>query len=81
MERSADYIARVDGRRSYPWRIVAYAATATELPVNDMVWQTAEASRVADASWVRDGKIAWDWWKQLGRLRRRFQVGHQYRNL
>ncbi len=24
--RSADYIARVDGRRSYPWRIVAYAA-------------------------------------------------------
>ena len=29
VERSADYIARVDGRRSYPWRIVAYAATAT----------------------------------------------------
>ena len=59
-------IARVDGRRSYPWRIVAYAATATELPVNDMVWQTAEASRVADASWVRDGKIAWDWWNNWG---------------
>jgi len=56
----------VDGRRSYPWRIVAYAATATELPVNDMVWQTAEASRVADASWVRDGKIAWDWWNNWG---------------
>ena len=66
VERSADYIARVDGRRSYPWRIVAYAATATELPVNDMVWQTAEASRVADASWVRDGKIAWDWWNNWG---------------
>ena len=59
-------IARVDGRRSYPWRIVAYAATVTELPVNDMVWQTAEASRVADASWVRDGKIAWDWWNNWG---------------
>ena len=66
VERSADYIARVDGRRSYPWRIVAYAATVTELPVNDMVWQTAEASRVADASWVRDGKIAWDWWNNWG---------------
>ena len=31
-----------------------------------MVWQTAEASRVADASWVRDGKIAWDWWNNWG---------------
>ena len=63
---STDYIARVEGSRSYPWRIVAYAATAPELPVNNMVWQTAETSRVADTSWIRDGKIAWDWWNAWG---------------
>lgn len=58
----SDRIACVDGRRSYPWRIVGYAATATELPLNDMVYATAEPSRVADVSWIRDGKVAWDWW-------------------
>jgi len=61
-----DYMARVAGRRSYPWRIVAYAATAAELPVNDMVYATASESRVADVSWIRDGKIAWDWWNDWG---------------
>lgn len=66
VESSEECIARVDGSRNYPWRIVAYAATAAELPVNDMVWKTAEASRVADVSWIRDGKIAWDWWNDWG---------------
>ena len=66
VETSEEYIARVAGSRSYPWRIVACAETAAELPVNDMVWKTAEASRVSDVSWIRDGKIAWDWWNDWG---------------
>ena len=70
-----DRIACVDGRRSYPWRIVGYAATAAELPLNDMVYATAAPSRVADVSWIRDGKVAWDWWNDWGVYGVDFETG------
>jgi alpha-glucosidase len=70
-----DYIARTSGRRQFPWRIVAYASQATELPTNNMVYQTASACRIDDVSWIHDGKIAWDWWNNWGVRGVDFPVG------
>lgn len=58
----SDVIARTRGSRSYPWRIVAYAAKDTDLPVNNMVYQTASPSRLDDISWIKPGLSTWDWW-------------------
>jgi alpha-glucosidase len=60
--KSADYIARTRGTRTYPWRILAVARTDGELLTNQLVWLLASPSRVADTSWIRPGKVAWDWW-------------------
>lgn len=57
-----DYIAETSGSRNFPWRIIAYAADDTELPVNNMVYQTASPSRIDDVSWIEAGHSAWDWW-------------------
>jgi hypothetical protein len=58
----ADYIAVTAGTRSYPWRIVVCTDHDRELTDNDMVYRLAAPSRVADTSWIRPGKVAWDWW-------------------
>ena len=57
-----DYIARVKGNRTYPWRILAITEKDTEMPVNNLVYALASPNRIGDCSWVKPGKVAWDWW-------------------
>ena len=57
-----DVIAEVEGTRSFPWRVIGYAADDKELPLNNMVYKLAPPSRVEDISWILPGKSTWDWW-------------------
>lgn len=57
-----EYIAKTDGNRSFPWRIVTVSDEDKELLNNDLVYLLASPSRVQDPSWIRPGKVAWDWW-------------------
>ena len=56
------YIARVDGPRSFPWRAVIVAREDKQLLDNDMVYRLATPPAEGDWSWVKPGKVAWDWW-------------------
>jgi alpha-glucosidase len=58
----ADYIASTVGTRTYPWRLVGIAERDADLITNPLVWLLAKPSKVQDASWIRPGKVAWDWW-------------------
>ena len=57
-----DYLARARARQRMPWRIVSVAHGDAQLLDNDMVYRLASPSRVADATWIRPGLAAWDWW-------------------
>lgn len=57
-----NYIARVNGPRSFPWRVLQVAANDKELADSDLVYKLASPSRVTDLSWIKPGKVAWDWW-------------------
>lgn len=59
---AADYIAVTKGTRTYPWRILGLARHDRDLLTNQLTWLLASPSRVADTSWIKPGKIAWDWW-------------------
>ena len=59
------YIARSSARRTFPWRIVAVAADDKQLTDNDLVYALAEPCRLSDTSWIKPGKVAWDWWNDL----------------
>ena len=61
-----DYIARVEGTRTYPWRILAVADEDRELPTNNLVYALAAENRIGDWSWVKPGKVAWEWWNAWG---------------
>jgi len=58
----ANYIAKIAGPRALPWRIVIISNSDKELLNNDMMQKIAAPSRVADVSWIKPGKVAWDWW-------------------
>jgi alpha-glucosidase len=58
----ANYIAKTVGTRSFPWRVVVISTEDKQLANNDMMQRLAEPSRVADVSWIKPGKVAWDWW-------------------
>jgi len=60
--RRADYIAKIAGERQLPWRVLVISDEDKELLNNDMVYRLASPSRLKDASWIRPGKVAWDWW-------------------
>ena len=60
--KRADYIARTNGTRSFPWRVVVISTSDKDLLNNDMVYRLASPSRVEDVSWIMPGKVAWDWW-------------------
>lgn len=56
-----DYIAKASAGESFPWRIVAVAADDVALLDSDIVWLLGEPA-TGDYSWVKMGKVAWDWW-------------------
>jgi alpha-glucosidase len=60
--RRAPYIARTSGRRALPWRVVMIADEDRQLLENQLVYLLAPANRLSDVSWIRPGKVAWDWW-------------------
>ncbi len=58
-----NYIAKAEAGRSFPWRIVGIFEDEKDLTNCDLVWQMAKpADKNVDWSWVRPGKVAWDWW-------------------
>jgi len=57
-----NYIAKCKGSRHFPWRVFAVSTNDKELLDNDLVYLLAEPSRVKDASWIKPGKVAWEWW-------------------
>jgi len=60
--KRADYIAKVNGSRNFPWRVIVITDNDAALLNNDMVQKLSAPSRVADVSWIKPGKVAWDWW-------------------
>ncbi len=63
--QAADYIAVTRGTRSYPWRVLGIAEKDGDLITNQLVWLLAKPSLVEDTSWIKPGKVAWDWWNAL----------------
>jgi len=62
VDETEDFIAKTSGARTYPWRIVAITEKDTEMPVNNLVYALASPNRIGDTSWIKPGKVAWDWW-------------------
>jgi alpha-glucosidase len=57
-----NYISRVKGTRTYPWRIFAVSDDEKALIANNMVYLLASPSVIEDVSWIKPGVVMFDWW-------------------
>jgi alpha-glucosidase len=71
----AGFIAKTSGNRNFPWRIIAIAENDGDLISNQMVFKLAPKQTNGDFSWVKPGKVAWDWWNALNIYRVDFKSG------
>jgi alpha-glucosidase len=62
VDKTYDYIARVAGTRTYPWRIFAVADEEAGLITNNMVYLLASPTEMKDVSWIKPGVVMFDWW-------------------
>jgi len=69
------YIARCEGQTNFPWRIAIISTTDKELADNDMVYKLAAPLRMKDTSWIKPGKVAWEWWNHWGLYNLDFEAG------
>jgi alpha-glucosidase len=63
VKESSNYLVKTSGTRSFPWRVFSIAEKPSDLLSADIVWALATPqAKGADFSWVKPGKVAWDWW-------------------
>lgn len=70
-----DYIAKTKGTRCFPWRVFIVSGEDKELADNDMVYRLAAPTRINDVSWIKPGKVAWDWWNDWNLYGVDFEAG------
>lgn len=57
-----NYIARVPGKFTFPWRMLIVTTNDGQLIDCDVPYLLGENSVLKDISWIRPGKAQWDWW-------------------
>lgn len=60
--KEAAFIAKVDGSRSFPWRVFAIATSDKDLIENELVYLLSRPNELEDTSWIKPGRVAWDWY-------------------
>lgn len=63
--KRADYIARTNGTRNFPWRVAVICSQDKDLIGCDIIQKLASPSRIQDMSWIKTGQVSWDWWNDL----------------
>lgn len=73
--KRADYIAKVNGTREFPWRAVVISEEDKDLLNNDIIQKLASPCRLNDISWIKPGQASWDWWNDLNISHVSFRAG------
>jgi alpha-glucosidase len=70
-----NFIAKVAGKRTFPWRVMIVADNDGELMNNDVIYCLDRKSPLSDTSWIKPGKVAWDWWNNWNLKGVNFRTG------
>ncbi len=57
-----DYMAKTSGSRTFPWRVMVISREDGDLIESQMIFKLSRPSETMDFSWIKPGKVAWDWW-------------------
>ena len=74
--KRAGYIAKTNGTRKFPWRVIVISNYDKELLNIDIVQKLASPPRISDVSWIKPGQVAWDWWNDWNISHVDFKAGY-----
>ncbi|WP_172283000.1 glycoside hydrolase family 97 protein [Chryseobacterium sp. LAM-KRS1] len=69
-----NFVAQFDKGTDFPWRIIIISEKDSDLTDSDIVYKLATPSQ-GDYSWVKPGKVAWDWWNDWNLYNVNFKTG------
>ncbi|HMM01762.1 MULTISPECIES: glycoside hydrolase family 97 protein [unclassified Dysgonomonas] len=72
---NAAYIAKTEGKRNFPWRLLIIGPDDKSLLENNLVYQLSTPGVAGDKSWIKPGRISWDWWSTLNIYDVDFEAG------
>ncbi|WP_434037622.1 glycoside hydrolase family 97 protein [Formosa sp. 4Alg 33] len=60
--KEANYIAKVSGKRAYPWRVFIISDDDRTFVESNLTYQLARPQAIENTEWIKSGKVAWDWY-------------------
>jgi len=61
-DKEADFLAITSGNREYPWRLLVISDDDRTFADCDLVYQLSKPCTLKETSWIKPGKVAWEWW-------------------
>ena len=62
LAKKANYIAQVNGKRAYPWRVFIIGQDESVFVESNLTYQLANPTAIKNTDWIKPGKVAWDWY-------------------
>ncbi|TKC58158.1 glycoside hydrolase family 97 protein [Pedobacter hiemivivus] len=62
VKQRENFLARTNGKRAYPWRVLIIADEDKALLNNHLIAKLAQPVLIKDIKWIKPGKAAWEWW-------------------
>lgn len=62
VDEREDYAAKIEGARSLPWRVAIISPDDAGLAQSELGYILGGECKISDISWIKPGKVAWDWW-------------------
>lgn len=75
VQKTEPFIAKCEGKTNFPWRGIIVALKDADLANSDFVYKLASPTKIADTSWIKPGKVAWDWWNDWNLYNVNFKAG------
>ncbi|EKU89678.1 glycoside hydrolase family 97 protein [Bacteroides oleiciplenus] len=75
VKTTENYIAKCKGNTNFPWRVVIVSEKDFELADSDMIYKLATPTQCTDLSWIKPGKVAWEWWNSWNLYQVDFRAG------
>ena len=60
--KEADYIAKTEGSRTFPWRVFVVGEDDMVFLESELVYLLSRPLEIEDPSWIKPGRVAWDWY-------------------
>ena len=71
-----DYLIPTCGKRVFPWRVIGTFDNASSILQSELIYLLSEEKeQAADYTWVKPGKVLWDWWNDRNIYHINFKSG------